>query len=261
MATKNTVLSGTNLRLLEDAVIAYGKTVSVVEFKQASNGRYSDQSLRNRLTELSKQGWLVRLKRGQYLVITDISSLGSSDASDYVIAQTILKDSYVSFENALQYRGFFDQSLTTVDSVTTERTRRQQVEGDKLYRFSHIKDGLYAFGVEDVRIGGRLIRMAEVEKALLDMLYFRSNGATTSLVREKLHEYRNQIDFKKLKRYAKRYSVSIVRQVGFLLDAMQINTDDLHKAAGVKANTYSKMGDDAHTFNARWRIYYDSKLN
>jgi predicted transcriptional regulator of viral defense system len=242
-------------------VINYGKTVSVAQFKKASNGRYSDQNLRNRLAELHKQGWLIRLKRGQYLVITDISSLGSSDESDYVIAQTILKDSYVSFENALQYHGMFDQSLTTVDSVTLGHTRKQRVEGNKLYRFSHVKGDLYTFGVVEVRIGGRLVHIAKAEKALLDMLYFRSNSVTTSLVREKLQEYRNQIDFKKLKQYATRYSVSIVRQVGFLLDAMQINTDDLHKSAGVKGNTYTKMAGESLTFNARWRLYYDSKLN
>ena len=259
MATTNTVLSNKDLRLLEDVVIQHGKTVTAIEVKQSAGGRYSDQELRNKLAKLTKQGWLVRLKRGQYLVITDISSLGYSDTSDYVIAQTLNDQSYISFENALQYRSMFDQRLASVDSVTEGRTRSYEVENNKVYRFSHIKRELY-FGFEQVRIEGRLLNIAETEKALLDMLYFRSNAATTSLVLEKLRDYRHQIDFKRLKYYAKRYSLTIVREVGVLLDTLGIDTEDLHKIASVKGNTYSRMFEGADTFNAKWRIYNDTNL-
>jgi predicted transcriptional regulator of viral defense system len=153
----------------------------------------------------------------------------------------------------------FDQMLTTMDSVTSNRARTYVVGNNKTYRFFHIRENLY-FGFTQVRVSGQLIAVAEREKALLDMLYYRSNTLTASVVLEKLREHRQDIDFDKLKSYAERYSLSMVREVGFLLDQLEVETGDLQMFAGIKGNTYSKMSKDADTFNAKWRLYYDSQL-
>lgn len=264
MATENTVLSKNDLQLLESMVIRHGKIVEVSDLKrdveQQLGQRYSDQVLRNRLSDLTKKGWLVRLRRGTYLIVTDISALGMSDISDFVIAAAFNSNAYVSFEGALQYYGMFDQKLSTIDSVTTGRNRTYKVEGNKTYRFLHIQDDLF-FGSEDVQISGagRAIKMADREKALLDMLYYRSDTLTASLVLEKLRDYQGDIDLKKLQYYALHYSTSTVRKVGFLLD--QLGEDSgLLFSDKIKENSYSKLGSNAKTFNAKWRLYYDDKL-
>jgi predicted transcriptional regulator of viral defense system len=259
MDTQNTNLSQKEYSLLENTVIKYGKIVTFDQVKETFSHEYSIEELRNRISLLSKKGWLIRLKRGLYVVITDISTLGLSDVSEYIVSQTLNKDSYISFENALQHYGMFDQMLVSVDAVTFQRARKYTVKNNKIYRFSHIKKEVY-FGFTKVRINGQLVNIAEKEKALLDMLYFRSNTLTASVVLEKLQEHRQDIDFQKLKDYSKDYSLSMVREVGFLLDKLNIETDDLYTSTNVKENSYSKMTSNADTFNAKWRFYYDSKL-
>ena len=92
------------------------------------------------------------------------------------------------------------------------------------------------------------------------MLYFRSDTLNVSMVLEKLQDYKQDIDFRKLKLYAIRYSLSMVREIGFLLDRIEVETDDLYKTTNIKGNSYSKMTSTADAFNAKWRIYYDSQL-
>ena len=85
----------------------------------------------------------MRLKRGMYLVVTDITALGMGDASDYIIAKALNWKSYVSFEAALQYYSMYDQKLTVLDSVTSERARTYKVKKtNKTYRSLPYKTGV-----------------------------------------------------------------------------------------------------------------------
>ncbi len=111
MNTKDTILSQNDLALLESVVLRYGKIVTFEQIQAVTEDSATRGAVRQRVARMSKAGWLVRLKRGLYLVVTDISTLGFADVSDLVIAQALNAEAYVSFESALQYHGLFDQLL------------------------------------------------------------------------------------------------------------------------------------------------------
>lgn len=258
MDTLNTILSGKDLSLLEEAILRFGRIVSFNDLAGIFSARYGEGEVKKRISLLSKRGWLVRIKRGLYVVITDISTLGFSDLSELTISQTLNKNSYISFENALQYYSMFDQMLSSIEAVTDKRARNYKVQS-KEYRFSHIKKTLY-FGFVTIIVEGKEVIMAEKEKALLDMLYFRSSTYNVDLVLEKLREYKEKIDFEKLKNYAGLFGLNIIRQIGFLLDLLKVDTNDLYELQK-KRGGYSKVSANASEFNARWRLYYDSHIN
>lgn len=257
MATKNTILSQKDLFLLEDTVIQIGRIATSEDLKAVFSRQYQEGEINNKISQLSKQGWLVRLKRGLYVVMTDISSLGFLDLSGFVISQVLNRNSYISFENALQHYSMFDQLLFSVEAVTYKRARKYKIQ-NKEHRFFRIKKELY-FGFTKEVVEGKVVQIAEKEKALLDMLYFRSSANTVNLVFEKLREYQDQIDFEKLKQYVKKFGVSMVREVGFLLDQLGIQAQDLRRVAKVEEG-YSKMTRNSDVFNAKWRLYYDRNL-
>jgi predicted transcriptional regulator of viral defense system len=258
METKDTILSQKDLELLEAVVLRYGKIVTLEQIQAVAGDSVPRGAVRQRVAHMSKAGWLIRLKRGLYLVVTDISTLGFADVSDLVIAQALNEESYVSFERALQYHGLFDQLLARIDSVTTGKTKTYQVL-DTTYAFSQIKQELY-FGFTQETVNGQTVNIAEKEKAILDMLYFRSSAYAVSLVLEKLQIYQEEFDFEGLKTYSQRYALGMVRKVGFLLDHLGVDTADL-LTAEVKKSSYNKLSQDADQFNAKWRLYYDSHLN
>jgi predicted transcriptional regulator of viral defense system len=258
METKNTILSQKDLELLEKIVLQYGKVVSIDQIQDALQGTASLGAVRKRVAAMSQAGWLIRLKKGLYQVVTDISTLGFTDVSEWVIAQSLNPESYISFEAALQYHSMFDQMLSRIDSVTTRTTKNYQAQ-QTTYSFSRIRADLY-FGFTKETINHHQVNMAEKEKAILDLIHFRSSDYTISLVMEKLRIYQEQYDFEKLKTYSARYSLAIVRKTGFLLDQLGVETSDLLLQSQEKKFSYNRLTREADTFNAKWRLYYDTHL-
>lgn len=257
METKNIILSKKDAKLLEDVIVRYGRIVSFDQLKEVFKMAYSAAAIKNRISLLSKTGWLIRLKRGLYTVVTDIGSLSSSDISVYTISQALNKDSYISFESALQYHGMFNQMLSTCGAVTFKRARTYKVKNTAI-KFFKIKEELY-FGFSEERSDIGFVNIARKEKALLDILYFRSNQYYASLVWEKLTQHKRTMDFDLLKQYTKKFSLDVIRQIGFFLDHLGIETNDLAKLLHRKTS-YSKMTKTSKDFNAKWRLYFDNNI-
>lgn len=254
---KNTILSKKDTFLIEEAIARYGH---IATFRQLYAVLKQDHSLaeaRNRVSRLCSLGWLVRIKRGLYVVVSDIGSLASEDISSYGIAQALNKHSYISFENALQFHGMFDQMLSSVGAVTFERARRYKVKNTE-FRFFKIKKDLY-FGFAEERADIGLVKMACKEKALLDILYFRSNAYYAGLVWEKLRDYKNSMDFSLFKKYAGKFSFDVIRQAGFFLDRLDVETADLLRIVRGK-KSYSRMTKDSKDFDAKWRLYFERSV-
>lgn len=257
MVTKNIILSKKDANLLEDTIVRYGRIVSFDQIKEVFKKAYSTAKLKNRISLLAQLGWLIRFKKGLYAVVTDIGSLSASDISVYTICQALNKDSYVSFESALQHHGMFDQMLSTVGAVTFKRARTYKIK-DTQIKFFKIKKELY-FGFSQERSDIGLVNIAKKEKALLDILYFRSNQYYASLVWEKLKSYKNMLDFDLLKQYAAKFNLDVIRQIGFFLDQLRIETRDLLKTISGKTS-YSRMTKKSKNFNAKWRLYFDHSI-
>lgn len=254
MVTKNTILSKKDNKMLEDAVVSYGRIVSSSQLKDVFCKEYSSEEANNRISLLAKIGWLLRIKKGLFVIITDFSSLGINDISIYLIAKTLNNNSYISFENALQHHGIYDQMLSVVDSVTFKRARRYEFQNTKINYFKIKKE--YFFGFYRARLESEFVNIADMERAVLDMLYFRKDSLNISLIREKLYEYEKDFDFKRLKKYAIRFNDTIIRQVGFLLDMLEIDTKDLYELIKGK-KSYSIMTHDYNRFDKKWRLYFD----
>jgi predicted transcriptional regulator of viral defense system len=258
MQAKNTILSRSDLSLLEDALLQFGRLVTFEQLSSLFTAKETRDAMSRKIALLVKKGWLLRLKKGLYLVLTDITTLGTNDLSEYVIAQALHKDSYVSFENALQYHGLFDQMLSTVGNVTTTYARRHTVQ-QTTYVFSQVKPDLY-FGFTEEVIGSYSVYIAEKEKALLDMLYFKTSAYTVSIVLEKLREYTHRFDGEKLQQYTQHYGIGMIRTLGFLLDQIHEDTTQLLNYAKKQRNSYSKLTKQSSQFDAKWRLYYDPYL-
>lgn len=259
MQTLNTVLSRTDQILLEDTIVRYGRIVSFAQlYMVMSDLTISKATARQRIARLVDKGWLIRLKNGLYLVVTDISTLGSNDLSEYVIAQALNSNSYISSESALQYHGMYDQMLRAVTSITDAYARDYEI-GETTYTFASIKKDLYfGFTTEAVDNTYR-VQIADAEKALLDMLYFGRSAYAVNMVLEKLRDYQHQLDFAKLERYAQKYGVGMIRLLGLLLDQIGIDTTSLLANTKAHAGTYNKMTAKSSEFNAKWRLYYDKR--
>ena len=253
---KKTALSTKELNILENVITSYGYVVSFDDLATLLKG-YSHDALKQQISSLSSRGWLIRIKRGFYAV-ANLESHNFSNISPLIISRVLVSDSYVSFEFAMNYHGFFDQLPKTVSAVTTTRTKTFHFQGLD-YRYAKAKPGIM-MGFEEITIEGQSGRVAELEKALLDFLHFRRDSYTVDLLLEKLKEAKNEIDVSKLTDFSKAYPITLKRRLGFLLDFAGIDSRKLYQELKGTPG-FAKLTKNSNIFNAKWRLYYEDRFN
>ena len=255
MVSKNTILTKNRLKFIEDVIATSGRVVTPNDIRNAVSKKYSKFALRKRINESKSKGWFVPLKRGLYF-IADITSHGFVDVSPFVIANAYNKDTYISLDSAFSYYNLIEQMLRTTTSITKNRTKRYKFQGHN-YQFLKIRRNLY-FGSKSHVIDGYYVKIAELEKAILDYLYFRNDTYTIDLLIEILQKIKDKLDLKKLFIYAKKFPEASKRKIGFLLDLLNMDTSVLYKS--VKRSGYSKFTSNSRKFNSKWRIYYENRF-
>jgi predicted transcriptional regulator of viral defense system len=250
-----TILSRKDLEILEAIIVNYGYIASLLEIESLFSNLSYDE-LHRRLKFLVKRGWLIRIKQGYYAV-ANLESHSFSNVSPLAITKVFVPNSYVSFEFALNYHGFFDQLPNKVTAVTPLKSKK--------YRFQNLD---YIFvkgkpemmtGYVEITIDGQKARVAEVEKALLDLLHFRKDSYTVSLVLETLREAGTELNPIKLADFAKLYPVTVQRRIGFLLDVAGIDSGKLYE--NIKnAPGFARLTKNSTKFNAKWRLYYEDRF-
>ncbi len=114
------------------------------------------------MSRLEQGGIIQRIKPGTY-------QLTDAKTHDFVLANLLCRQSYISLESALSRYGMLQQFPFAVTSITTARSNT--IETKKSFEYVHIAPHLY-FGY--VKEDDYLI--ATPEKALFDGLYFMSKG-------------------------------------------------------------------------------------
>ncbi len=208
-SVSKSLLTQTQAEIIDATSVKYGEIITFEQILNLFGQYYSRAYLKRIMSQLVKNGWLVRLKKGEYFV-TDLSNLGATSLSVYFIANYYVQDSYVSFGQALQYHGMYDQLLATVTSVSLKQHKDVILDGIA-YRYIKTQDKYY-FGYEGVRVDGRIVRVASAEKALIDMLQFHRTTGAVNIVAEKMMTHHHDLDFDLLARYLAR-SPHIVRKL------------------------------------------------
>ncbi|MBI4653072.1 hypothetical protein HY750_02360 [Candidatus Kuenenbacteria bacterium] len=254
---KNTILSEKDAKIIEKVILKVGKIASVKDLIKIFSKEYSHYSAHNRIQTLCRAGWFLRIKKGFYMIIENLSSRSINNMSLLAISQALNKNSYISLDTALNYYGMFDQYSKNIIAINLKLSKNYKFQNNN-FKFIKIAEKYY-FGFAQIRIDEKIINMATKEKALLDFLYLDNSFYSASLFFEKLKEYKKDIDFAKLEEYSLRFGISIQRKVGLLLDELNINSDKLF--SNFKKHTgYSRFTKESKKFNAKWRLYYDDRI-
>ena len=121
-----------------------------------------------KIRALEKDGQLIRLKRGLYVVNSQLSGIETSNA---LCANHIYGPSYLSLHWALRHYGLIPERVFTLTSVTTKRSRVFQ---NDLGRFSYYQTApeYFSIGITHCNEHGVRYLLATPEKALCDMILY-----------------------------------------------------------------------------------------
>lgn len=133
------------------------------------------------LFRYAKKGFITRVKRGLY-------AFPDALPPDPYLANKLYEPSYVSLMSALSYHRVIPEMVYEVTSVTSKATRRFEKLG-KVFSYRHVRQGAFT-GYATAKQGGLSFRIADPEKAFVDLAYFRVLDDLKPLSRfdkEKLH--------------------------------------------------------------------------
>lgn len=148
-----------NRRLMEIGNIPI--TTSVIE------SLYPElKSAEKKVVWLEKQGTIIRLKRGLYVVNPEYSR---KTLSTELIANHLYAPSYISMSTALRYYGLIPEAVYVHQSMTVKHSRSFQTAVGN-FDYKYIARKAFAVGVRSVHKGDYAFLMASPEKALCDLI-------------------------------------------------------------------------------------------
>ncbi len=157
---------------------------------------------KNNLVRWVKQGLLTRLKNGLYTFPECLDEAGFA----FYAAGCIYKPSYISLHTALSFHGLIPEAVITTTSISTRKTA-QFSNAMGTFTYKSIQPGFF-FGFELLTTpAGRLFRMAQPEKAIVDWLYlfpFYQDEAAMREWRLNMHLLHEVVNKERLLLYARK---------------------------------------------------------
>ena len=115
---------------------------------------------------LEKNGYIIRLKRGLYVVNPEHSG---KTLSSELIANHLYAPSYISMSTALRYYGLIPEAVYVHQSMTVKHSRSFQTPIGS-YDYKYISREAFPIGVRSIHKGDYAFLMASPEKALCDLI-------------------------------------------------------------------------------------------
>lgn len=115
---------------------------------------------------LEKNGYVIRLKRGLYVVNPEYSG---RTLSNELIANHLYAPSYISMSTALRYYGLIPEAVYMYQSMTIKHSRSFQTPIGN-YDYRNISQEAFSIGVKSLVKGEYAFLIASPEKALCDLV-------------------------------------------------------------------------------------------
>ena len=175
---------------------------TVIEPAMVYAGKTSPNALQAQLSRWVKEGRLIKLARGKYVLAPPYRKV---ELPLEHVANRLVYPSYVSLERALAWYELIPDAVAVVTSVTTARPRvLENTLGT--FRYRHIRRDLF-WGFTSEKLRGQECIIALPEKAILDFFYFRPGVATVKEIREMRFQNLDRLDEKRLMAFAERTGV------------------------------------------------------
>ena len=163
-------------------------------------GTDNPQQAQRQLTDWVRAGKIIQLRRGLYSLAQPHQT---KHPHSYVIANHIVKASYVSLHTVLSHYDLIPEHVAVVTSITTGRPGMwQNLYGH--FSYQHIQPNLF-FGFEYRQVTqSQWAYMATPEKALLDLIYLTPGADREGYIRALRLQNLDQLDVERLTTYVER---------------------------------------------------------
>jgi len=212
------------------------------------------------LSLLSKKKWVLRLRRGLYVIVPIDAGVRGSESfivHDFVMASHLASPYYVGFWSALNHHGLTDQIPRTV-FVATTRPRKPLKVLTSTFRFVQLAPARF-IGIETAKFDGAEVLISSKEKTLVDCLDHPELAGGVEEVAKAIYFNHRELDWAKVKRFAlKGGSVAVFKRLGHILERCGLLETHCRVLGGVVLTEgYPKLDKIASAkgkISERWKL-------
>ncbi len=264
MARKNLTIPTAGVELVRKLAADGDRIFSTDRARElAPSVGLSEGYLRQALHHLVRAGWLVRVRKGLYVISSTVP--GTSPVHEFEIAMELVKPAAISHRSAMHYHGLTDQSprkvfvLTTTEASVPRRPRGNDEGyrvGDTLFQFTQTKPERY-FGTEKIWVGEARVTITDPERALIDGLLMPQHCGDFAEVLHAFVERGEQLDVERIIRYALQLDTATAKRLGWVLEERGYAPEQLAPLLAVPIKGYRCLdptGPRRGPCNRRWMI-------
>ncbi len=192
----------------------------VFETSLLLSGDVDPVKVRKQLSRWTGNGRLYRLRRGLYALAPPYRKV---NAHPFVVANRMVRPSYVSLQSALVFHGLIPESVPVTTSITTGRPGEFSTPLGA-FVFRHVQTPLFQ-GFREVEMDNRqLAFVATPEKALLDLLYLEKGSDSEASLAELRLDMDDGFDLEEFERLSRSFrSGKVRRAVEGVIDRVRDN--------------------------------------
>lgn len=216
-----------------------------------------------KLKALEEKGLVVRLWRGYYIVnprlMPRIPML-------QVIDSYLKENYYLGLYSAMMYWKITDKVVHTHQVITNQKYlsgKKLEIPGLKA-NFIYIKENMF-FGAIKAPYQGILVKISDLEKTIIDSIYYLGKHVTVEDVTTAIHLAEKKLKPEKLATYLEKInSPTLNQRTGYLLEKL-LNIDLTKITNKLKINNkYIKLDPTTqniqHEKNKKWKIIVNKKI-
>ncbi len=191
-----------------------------------------NSAIRELLSDMTKRGLLMRVKRGLYYIIPYEKDADKYIPDWHILAEYLTKDTdhYIGYYSALQIHNLITQPSLKEQIVVAKQVHPSllSIKGIDFQFIYH--NSKHYFGTKKIWIDNfNKVICSDLEKTIIDCLFQPDYAGGITEIARAIHLSRHDIKYNNLLDYIKKFnSQAVIKRLGFLLDILQIETDILN---------------------------------
>ncbi len=209
--------------------------------------RQKKEVVKSTLTRLVKQGKVFRLKTNYYSLRV---------IENKFQFQSLFPGTYISLHSALEFYGSTTQRFNSLDLISENLLKRQTVENTDI-QFHKVRKKLF-FGYNKTRINNTFVFVSDIEKTIIDCMYFSSKVYLTE-IDSFIKMNKQSLDEKKISTYLNRINSSALsKRLGYLLEINDICLSKL--SINNKYERLNKNLGEEGFKNNKWKLIINENI-
>jgi predicted transcriptional regulator of viral defense system len=196
----------------------------------------NDSALRELLSDMTRRGLLMRVKRGLYYLIPYEQDAETFMPDWHLLAEHLVQDAeyYIGYYSALQIHSLITQPSLKEQIVVSKQIRPSTIKIKEVpFQFIYHNEKHF-FGTKKIWIDNfNKVVCSDLEKTFIDCLFKPDYSGGTVETARALYTSRDKIRYDVLLEYAIKFnSQAVIKRLGFILEILKIKTniiEDLQK--------------------------------